>query len=75
MLFFRSEEQVRAWCHQRGLEVCPIISLESQWQLAVAWYGNRLSPNARRPKPDEMRQIFAGVGLDGPFWDPEGCAE
>jgi hypothetical protein len=23
-----------------------------------------------RPGPDEMRGIFARVGLEGPFWDP-----
>ena len=33
--------------------------------------GARLSPEARRPGPEEMRQIFAGIGLHGPFWDPQ----
>ncbi len=70
MLFFRSEEFVNLWCQERGLEVCPVIDLETQWQLAVAWYGNRLSPEARRPEPDEMVRIFADCGLEGPFWDP-----
>lgn len=69
MLFFRSEGQVRSWCHERELEVCPIVSLETQWRLALAWYGDRLSPEARRPKPDEMRRIFADIGLEGPFWE------
>lgn len=70
MLFFRSEEQVEAWCRANAVEKRPIISLEQQWQLAVAWYGNRLSPDARRPRPAEMREIFAAIGLEGPFWDP-----
>lgn len=70
MLFFRSEEHVRAWCDERQLPVRPIVSLEAQWRLARAWYGNRLSPDARRPQPDEMRRIFADAGLEGPFWDP-----
>ena len=34
---------------------------EQLWSLAVAWYDNRLSPDARRPKPAEMRTIFARV--------------
>jgi hypothetical protein len=38
--------------------------------MAVAWYGNRLSVDARRPGPDEIRQIFARIGLTDPFWDP-----
>lgn len=41
------------------------------WELSVHWFGNRLSPEARRPSPVEMRQLFASIGLEGPFWDPE----
>ena len=71
MLFFRSEEQVEAWCRERGLPRRPLVSLGQLWQLAVAWYDQRLSPDARRPAPPEMREIFARIGLEGPFWDPE----
>ena len=38
---------------------------------AVAWYANRLSPQARRPDANEIRQIFARIGLTDPFWDPQ----
>jgi hypothetical protein len=41
------------------------------WQLAVTWYGNRLTVDARRPAPDDMVKIFADIGLEGPFWDPQ----
>jgi hypothetical protein len=71
MLFFRSEERVNEWCREHGIPRRPILSLEQLWQLAVAWYDTRLAPQARRPKPNEMRRIFAGIGLEGPFWDPE----
>lgn len=71
MLFFRSEERVAEWCAERGLPVRPIVSLEQLWKLAVAWYENRMSPDARRPQPEEVRRIFAGIGLEGPFWDPQ----
>jgi hypothetical protein len=74
MLFFRSEEGVAEWCAERGLPVRPIVSLEQLWKLAVAWYANRLDPGARRPQPDEIRRIFARIGLEGPFWDPESDA-
>jgi hypothetical protein len=30
-----------------------------------------LQPDSRRPQPDEMRRIFAGLGLNGDFWDPQ----
>jgi hypothetical protein len=70
MLFFRSEELVDDWCRARSLPRRPLVSLPQLWQLAVAWYGDRLSPSSQRPGPDEMRAIFARVGLEGPFWDP-----
>jgi hypothetical protein len=71
MLFFRSEERVDQWCAARGLPRRPLITLTQLWQLSQAWYADRLSPAARRPGPDEMRQIFARVGLTGSFWDPQ----
>lgn len=71
MLFFRSEELVNAWCQERGIRPRPLVTLEQLWELAVTWYATRLSPDARRPGPDEMRRIFARVGLHHPFWDPQ----
>lgn len=71
MLFFRSEERVREWCAARGVEPGPCVTMPQLWQLATTWYGTRLSPNARRPGPEEMRQIFADIGLTGAFWDPQ----
>lgn len=57
------------WCAARGLPRRPLVPLEQLGRLAVAWYSNRLDPEARRPGPDEIRAIFAGIGLEGPFWD------
>jgi hypothetical protein len=31
----------------------------------------RLQEHSRRPQPDEMRSIFAGLGLEGAFWDAQ----
>jgi hypothetical protein len=33
-----------------------------------------LRRNSRRPQPEEMRSIFAGLGLEGDFWDPQSDA-
>ena len=71
MLFFRSEERVREWCDKRQLPVRPLVTLTQLWQLAQAWYATRLDASSRRPGPDEMRRIFAGIGLTGAFWDPQ----
>ncbi len=70
MLLFRSEETVRQWCAAHDLPVRPIVSLDQLWYLAVTWYGNRLTVDSRRPQPGEMVEIFARIGLEGPFWDP-----
>lgn len=71
MLFFRSEEQVERWCQARGVPPRPIVRMEQLWGLAVAWYSTRLEAAARRPGPDEIRSIFAHLGLHDPFWDPQ----
>ncbi|HEY6065534.1 MAG TPA: hypothetical protein VIY96_05225 [Thermoanaerobaculia bacterium] len=59
------------WCEGNGVPKRPIVSLGQLWRLSVAWYENRLSPDARRPQADEIRRIFEGIGLTGPFWDPQ----
>ena len=71
MLLFRSEETVDAWCAAHRLPKRPLVTLEQLQALAIEWYGNRLTPDSRRPKPDEMVGIFARVGLTGAFWDPK----
>lgn len=48
----------------------PLVSIDQLWTLATTWYSTRLQENSRRPKPEEMREIFGGLGLEGEFWDP-----
>jgi hypothetical protein len=74
MLFFRSEELIAAWCAARGAAPRPAVRIDQLWMLATTWYSSRLAADARRPSPAEMRRIFAGIGLTGPFWDPEARA-
>lgn len=74
MLLFRSEATVNAWCQARGLPRRPLVTLDQLWELALAWYANRISVDSRRPGPDEMVTIFARIGLHGPFWDPKSDA-
>ena len=68
MLLFRSEEHVDRWCAARGLTRRPLVALDVLWELAVAWYANRLTPEARRPVGEEIREIFDGLGLTESFW-------
>ena len=71
MLLFRSEETVEQWCAVRGIPLRPMINLEQLWHLAKTWYENRMTVDSRRPGPDDMVEIFARIGLTGPFWDPK----
>jgi hypothetical protein len=45
--------------------------LDQLWALATTWYSTRLQEDSRRPQPDEMRAIFATLGLEDDFWDPQ----
>ena len=74
MLFFRSEDLLDDWCRTHAHPKRPVVSMTQLWGLAKAWYSSRLDPDARRPKPDEMRAIFARLGLQGSFWDPQADA-
>jgi hypothetical protein len=70
MLFFQSEELVREWCAAHRNPMRPLVRIDQLWTLATTWYSTRLQEISRRPQPHEMRQIFAGMGLGGDFWDP-----
>jgi hypothetical protein len=71
MLFFRSEERVSQWCANRGVPIQPLVRMDQLWKMATTWYSTRLEKDARRPQADEMRRIFADIGLEGDFWDPK----
>jgi hypothetical protein len=71
MLFFRSEEDLRAWCEEHGHNMGPVVSMKQLWGMATTWYATRLQPDSRRPQPNEIRGIFADLGLEGDFWDPQ----
>ena len=44
------------------------LSLDPTWDLAKAWYHDRLDPHWRRKTKDESRETFRLLGLDGEFW-------
>ena len=72
MLLFRSEEHVRRWCRRWGRPFGEIFSLEQQWGLARAWYGDRLEPDWRRKTLEEAEAVFRSLGLTSSFWDLRG---
>jgi hypothetical protein len=68
MLAFRSEEHAERWSEQRRIPRGAVFSAQQMWQLAHAWYADRLSPNWRRRTPAEAETLFAEIGLSGDFW-------
>ena len=68
MLAFRSERHVERWCEVRALPRGALLSLDTCWRLAAAWYADRLAPDWRRRTPEEAEALFAEFGLTGDFW-------
>ena len=68
MLLFRSEEHIDRWTTFRELPRGGTMSPQQCWQLALAWYSDKLSPDWRRKTLEEAEAALAGVGLTGPFW-------
>ena len=68
MLLFRSEEHVGRWNERRGAPGGAVLTPRQGWELAGAWYGDRLSPDWSRRTPDEAQAVFERLGLRGPFW-------
>jgi hypothetical protein len=59
---------VRSWACEQGQQVGAIVDLVTLWRLARLWYGDRLRDDFRRFTPQEADEVFAGLGLTGPFW-------
>jgi hypothetical protein len=72
MLIFRSEAHVERWREFRQLPPGGAMSVQQCWQLAQAWYGDKLSPDWRRKTLDEAEVTLAAIGLTGPFWNLRG---
>lgn len=68
MLLFRSEEHRERWRKPRQLSAEGTVPLETMWQLANAWYYDRLDPTWRRKTVEEAEALFAQLGLTGDFW-------
>lgn len=47
------------------------LPLSKVWELAQAWYHNRLDPGFRGRSLEEAGAIFRALGLTSPFWSTE----
>ena len=69
MLLFRGEEHIDRWCAQWRQPRGATLTIDQAWQLADAWYGNKLDPAWRRMTADQTGDLLARLGLTGPFWN------
>jgi len=68
MLLFRSEDHIDRWCKSWRLARGSTLTIEQAWNLADAWYCDRMSPQWQRKSPEEAHAIFGSIGLAGDFW-------
>ena len=68
MLLFRGEEHIDRWCMQWNQPRGAILTIDQAWQLADAWYRNKMDPSWRRATVDETEDLLAKLDLTGPFW-------
>ncbi len=59
---------MRRWARGERCEPGAVVPLETVWQLADAWYADRLQPDWRRLTSEEMEALLDRVGLRGAFW-------
>jgi hypothetical protein len=68
MLLFRSEEEIDTWCRSTAEPRGEVLPLAQVWDLARAWYGDRMHPAFRGRTIQQAMDIFARVGLTSAFW-------
>ncbi len=68
MNLFRSEEHALRWASERGHEPGKTLSATKLWELAEAWWGDRLDPDWRPHTRAQNQAILDGLGLTGEFW-------
>ena len=68
MNLFRSGEHALRWVDEHGYEPGATISATKLWELADAWWSDRLAPDWRPHTREQNQAILDGLGLTGPFW-------
>lgn len=68
ILFFDDEAELDAWLRRTGLARGSIVPIQTMWELAQAWYGNRMDPHWQPRAAAESKAILDKLGLQGDFW-------
>jgi hypothetical protein len=68
MQLFRSEEHVARWLEATGHPAGETVAAAKLWELAVAWWSDRLDPEWRPRTREQNQAILDRLGLVSPFW-------
>ena len=68
MLLFRAEEHIAHWCSQWNQPRGATLTIQQAWELASAWYGDKMHVDWRRATLEETEALLGRIGLSGPFW-------
>ena len=71
-MFFRSGDNIDAWCSARQTTRGEVLSIAQLWELSQRWYHNRLCPDFHGRTAAEVAAIFQALGLTSAFWQLEG---
>ena len=63
---------MNTWCAGQGLERGGLLRLGTAWELALAWYHNRMAPDWERLSRNEVQALFQSLGMTGSFWNLSG---
>ena len=59
MLLFRAEEHIETWRRQWTQPRGATLTIDQAWQLAKAWYANKMEPDWCRATVEETVRLMA----------------
>jgi hypothetical protein len=68
MLLFRGEEHIESWRTQWNQPRGATLTIDQAWQLADAWYRDKMDADWRRATIEETEVLLGKLALTGPFW-------
>ena len=68
MLLFRSGEHLGRWLDTRPEPPGATLSVAELWELARAWWSDRLAPDWRPRTRAESQAILDRLGLTDSYW-------
>ena len=83
MLFFRSEDNARQWCQEKGIPMNPLVTIDQLWQMATTrkpdmalrLHSHRFEITLRRLLSEKLFAVVQIEGIHGFYhWSDAGVA-